>query len=450
MPRFACPGCKKILSVPEEGRGAFIVCPKCNRKLRIPKKTSPDSSKVASSAVKPKRPAEPSSRSRPVLQASSKDKDSEVFDIDEKDLEVDDDRKFEGLDKFSGGRFKGPTAKPKTSEEDEITDVDPGVLDVIEDEETTPARRPKKLLDDDAEEKPKRRKKKKHIKGAHGTNKGGAATAGTVGGIGAVVMLGILYLFVTGKWIDYVWDPLQGFLEDQGIHPILALGATAVIVLIPVGIVVLMTLKSTIVNALPDYMDFVPADELEFGDLNIRKLRTYTEAFERLGFKHLMDYKVKADIHMPDGFARLMYHPNHDCFAEINQPFPDDGTSHPVRCMVLSLFDDGWSLSMSDRKVPAEYYLMRRPKAVFQSLKKKSPEEILEAHLKFRRQMARDLDAKALTKLTMDDYFESERDACTERKQIIRKRNIIAMLIELWTFNNNPKRKWLGDYKDYQ
>ena len=112
-----------------------------------------------------------------------------------------------------------------------------------------------------------------------------------------------------------------------------------------------------------------------FPDLDEDRLAEYTEAFEALGFRRLKDYTTRTDLDNGiTGFARLLVHPREHCFAEVNQAFLSGATAAPMRCMLVSRLEDGWSVTVSDRQPSKELYLMRRPRAVWRSLPREEPQ----------------------------------------------------------------------------
>jgi hypothetical protein len=278
--------------------------------------------------------------------------------------------------------------------------------------------------------------------------KDSSGVTGVLGGIGGLVALAVFLLVISGKWVDLIWDPLQKALEAQGIHPLLAIGITFVIVMIPVGLYVLFTTKSNLLSAMPDELDFRPARPADFSELDDGKLRSYTDAFESLGFRRLKDYTTLTELDNGlTGFARLFFHPKQRCFAEVNQVLHAGGAAVPMRCMLLSYLDDGWSVSTSDRKATREFYLMRRPKAVWESRPGEDVEELFDAHLELRRRMVSDLDVEVLADGAAEAYFTHEQKNNEQRKQAVRRRTSVGILLDLWLFDRNPRREWLGQFR---
>src|SRR5262249_19938743 len=193
---------------------------------------------------------------------------------------------------------------------------------------------------------------------------GGGGGFGIIGGIGALLVLAVFILVISGRWVDLIWHPLQRTLEEQDLPQLLAVGLTAVIFLVPLGLWSASSTRTTILGAMPDELDFRTASAADFPGLDTEGLEEYTQALEGLGFRRLTDYTLLTELaNFPRGFGRLFFHPEEHCFAEINQVFAS-GRRVPLRCSVLTFLDDGWSVATTDRVATKHNYLMRRPRAL--------------------------------------------------------------------------------------
>jgi hypothetical protein len=274
----------------------------------------------------------------------------------------------------------------------------------------------------------------------------GSRLAGVLGGLGALLVLAFFILLISGKWVDLIWHPLQRALEDQGIPPVVAVCVTAALFLIPLTLYSASSTKSAFLNNIPGDLDFRPARRADFPELDERRLQAYTEAFESLGFERLLDYTTVTDTGGENkGFARLLVHPEEHCFAEINQVF-SAGTATPMRCNITSELEEGWSLATGDRQPNKHSYVMRRRRGVWQSRVGEEVEAVFAAHLTLRKRMTRDLGVDVVPDTTAEAYFAHERRHNAERKQAVRRRNGLMILLEMWLFDRNPKHEWLGDY----
>jgi hypothetical protein len=91
-------------------------------------------------------------------------------------------------------------------------------------------------------------------------------------------------------------------------------------------------------------------------------------------------------------------------------------------------------------------YLMRRPRALWRSLPRASPQELFDEFLELRGQMVEDLELEVLSADTEEDYFAHERLNNDQRKQVVRRRSSLGILLEMWLFDQGPKKEWLGEY----
>ncbi len=337
-----------------------------------------------------------------------------------------------------GKKIRVPAAKPA----DKVLASRPRRPAEDEDEEKA-AKKPKpsedEAGDEEADDKPRKKKKKK---------RGPVSTVNSVfGGIGALVGLALFILIVSGKWVDIIGGPLKQFLQDQGIPEFIAIGAAGLLLLLPIGLWVLLSTKSAILNAMPVDLDFVPAKLAKFEDLDGDKLERLTEKFEALGFTKLMDYTVQTELDTgTKGFGRLFVNKEDHCFGEINVVFRSSGDAIPMRCNFMSFLEDGWSVAASNRTPQKEGYLLRRPRAVWRSFPGEKPAPVFEELLKLRKKMTRNLEVAVLEDDDAESYFAQEKAAARERKEVVRHRWAFGILIEFWLFDRNPKLEWLGEY----
>src|SRR5262245_27981986 len=195
MPRFACPQCKTILSVEEEQRGTIVEC-SCGKRMKVPAAKAA----ASSAAAAPASPARAGAARPPVAEDARR----------ARPRPDDDDGRRHERDQ--------PRRRDEPDDDDEAS----------YDEEDT------------GSGKNRRRRRK--------TN----AVVGVLSGIGGLLVIAVFILIITGKWVDLVWDPLQRFLEQQGIHPILAVCVTGGILLIPIGLFALTTTKSALLDNIPN------------------------------------------------------------------------------------------------------------------------------------------------------------------------------------------------------
>jgi hypothetical protein len=270
--------------------------------------------------------------------------------------------------------------------------------------------------------------------------------AGILGLIGTVLVLAVLGLVLSGRWVPLVWEPLQKFLQDQGIPPLPAVIATGLVLLIPLSLWQGLSTKSAVLQNIAVELEFLPAKAEQYKKLDTEALARWTEEFTALGFTHLMDYRVDTEIeNHAKGFARLFVHPEEHCFAEINQGFSSGGQASPIGCNLSTYLDDGWSFSTGNRRPSSTLYLLRRPKGMWVSRPDEPPEELLRVHLKRRTKIADDLGLEILTDTSAESYFDEERRAAIDRKAAVQGRSFIRVSLDLWLFDKNPKFEWMGD-----
>jgi hypothetical protein len=274
----------------------------------------------------------------------------------------------------------------------------------------------------------------------------GLLATGAVGCSGVLVFIGLFFLILSGEWLKLFGDSGPTFLYEYGIPPAAATGGLALVLLVGLGMFLAWLIKSLVIAAMPDEVDFRCTSPAAFPQHDAQRLADYTAAFEALGFRHVTDYT--ALLHLNNGvtgFARLFFHDEHRCFAEVNQAFRN-GAPLLMRCVVQSFLEHGWSVAVTDRQTNKETYLIRRPRGPWRSLPGRDPAALLEALLKFRQRVAGGLGLEVCRDGSAEGYFRREAENNRQRKDAVRRRNAVAMCMELWLFDKNPKSEWLGDY----
>jgi hypothetical protein len=261
-----------------------------------------------------------------------------------------------------------------------------------------------------------------------------------------VLLAGLLavagWLWVSGWWGPLLWQPVQ-FLLGQHLPKQVALGlGITVFALVGYGL-----LKLKQIQGISTQVDFIPCRPCDFPRLDREELVRLTRTFESLGFVRVLDYTSETDTRPAGGgFGRLLVHSGRHCFAEINQIFPTQGRPGPMRCMVLSLLEDGWSLSATNRPQLGAGWMMRRPRSLWTCNPKGTPAQLLAGHLKRREIMAADLGVQVRDDLTVDAFFEHVRAALAGMRRVVWRKNLFVGMLEAKLFDASPRHEWMGEY----
>lgn len=284
-------------------------------------------------------------------------------------------------------------------------------------------------------------------------NKGGSGQL--LGGGAFLLLLLLLYVGLrTGLLWRWIVNPLQGALHSLGVPGWLA-PVVAVVILAAVAVPVALGLfgrwiKSRLLAGMPTEMEFLPATPAEFADLDTVSLGRYTRALEALGFRHALDYRPRNELSQnSSGFGRLFLHPGDLCYAEVNQAFTREGTKAGMGCNILSILEEGWSLSSSDRDPAAlrMIWLWRQPRVLWSRHPGATPVDILNAHMERRDQLTDDLGLRARPDPSAQAYFDHEQAACGLRKRALERKNPLICLYEYWQQGRRPASEWLGEYR---
>jgi hypothetical protein len=250
-------------------------------------------------------------------------------------------------------------------------------------------------------------------------------------------------LWLSGWWGPLLWQPLQALLRVQHVPKEAAVWVGAVIF----AVLGYWLLKLRMVQGISTEVNFLPCRPGDFPRLDRAELVRCTKAFESLGFVRVMDYTSETDRRPAGGgFGRVLVNPAWRCFAEINQIFPTGGRQGPMCFMVLSLFEDGWSLSATNRRMLGAGYMMRRPRSLWTSNPKATPAQLLAGHLKRREAIAADLGLQIRGDLSTEAYFAHVRRGVAGMRRAVWRKNLLVGMIEAKLHDASPHTEWMGEY----
>jgi hypothetical protein len=202
-------------------------------------------------------------------------------------------------------------------------------------------------------------------------------------------------------------------------------------------------------HALGEHLKFFEVSPEQFPRLDRQLLTDYSAAFESLGFVRAVDFEVKLDVPCPGrGFARLFFHPTLHCVVEVNQIYPDYQEMSPMRCMIASMFTDGWDLATTDRNLPPLSYAWRRPRTLWEIFPDQTVPELLAAHLERRQQMIDRLGIALRTHLSEEMYFAYQREIHLARRAVLQGKTMDAIRADMEEFEEAPLDKWLGEFAE--
>jgi hypothetical protein len=210
--------------------------------------------------------------------------------------------------------------------------------------------------------------------------------------------------------------------------------------------------KRRVLKYLPTGYSFPPASPGQFPALDSAALDRYTRDFDTLGFTPLIDFSLTADTPAhPANFCRLMVHSRNHCFAEMSQFFPQRKAPLPLKCSVNGALQDGWTITLTNRKPQAASSLVRRPKAIVVSAPEANPSELLQSFLKMRDQVCVDLGISPSKEDTLEAYISRLRNSASEMRETVRRKNFALGTWQVYyrklsLLKTRPEYVWLGDY----
>jgi hypothetical protein len=265
--------------------------------------------------------------------------------------------------------------------------------------------------------------------------------------------IGFLVLYRFGLWYAWLVQPLESVLSESGASGLVARIVALVVCLATLSAILAFAagawIKSRLLARLPEQLDWQPVDPQVTAGVDQESLAKATDEVEALGFWLQLDSQITDKYQQrATNFSRLFMHPEHHCFAELNQLVASDGQPTPLRFMIVSLMSDDWTLTSGNREweVIKTTWIWRQPRVLWTSHPQASPGELLDAHLERRAQIVEDLGITVRSGLTPCVFFEHEQRASARRKRALRSRNGLVAAVELMAVDKHPRREWLGDY----
>jgi hypothetical protein len=257
-----------------------------------------------------------------------------------------------------------------------------------------------------------------------------------------ILLIGIMYIVVVIALLS-----AMAMLEVIGVPS--PWGGVLVILVFLCSFVFLM--KFIAIKSI-SYADVQPVKSEDIHLLTLDRLRDLTQALEALGFVRVADRRVRPKfpsyMMQYEGhftFVRLFIHPVEGCYATIAQPFL---FRRPRRmaCSVISVFEDGRSLSTSQLQAADLGYSMRRPKRLWRSRPNATPAELLADHWELRKQISDVLVVEVCKNASLEHWQELQATLSEEQMRLVWRRSIVRMLIESILCRIRPEVEWLGDY----
>lgn len=178
-----------------------------------------------------------------------------------------------------------------------------------------------------------------------------------------------------------------------------------------------------------------------------QQLDQFTADHEQLGFQHVNDIRLSDDCGGSDqDFARLWFHPQHQCFAEIVAIPTPERTDRLLYGSIHTSFDHDWALSTIQYQPAGISYMYRGARELWSIHPRASVADLLHQHLDCCRRMVQDLGLRAQP-MSWDDYVRVNQKVAIARHQRFRYKPIFIALIEATLYEVNPPSQWLGDYK---
>ena len=205
--------------------------------------------------------------------------------------------------------------------------------------------------------------------------------------------------------------------------------------------------KRDVLRGLPETLNYLPTNADDFPALDRGKLDELTQELEAVGFAHLRDTQLdpEAGGTVP-GLARLLGHPQQQCYGELFQVFPPDRDPLPLVYSIISYLDDSWILATTTSPPDSTAHMWRDRKTCWSYHPQTPPGDLFSIHLARRQQMMEDLGLQVQPEISWPYYEQQQQLSALRRRRNLQKRNIAIALFEATWVEFNPASEWWGDY----
>ena len=122
-----------------------------------------------------------------------------------------------------------------------------------------------------------------------------------------------------------------------------------------------------------------------------------------------------------------------------------------LKCSILSILQDGWTIAFSDRKPLAAGSLVRRKRAIGAAMPEANARDLFQAFLKMRDQVGMDLGISPLTDDTLEAYIKQVQRSLGEIREAVQQKSFAVGVPQVYLrkmsmVKTKPEYVWLGDY----
>ena len=124
-----------------------------------------------------------------------------------------------------------------------------------------------------------------------------------------------------------------------------------------------------------------------------------------------------------------------------------------LKCSILSILQDGWTIAFADRRPLAAGSLVRRKRAIGVAMPEANARDLFQAFLKMRDQVCMDLGISPLTDDTLEAYIKQVQRSLSEIREAVQQKSFAVgvphvYLRKLSMVKTKPEYVWLGDYPE--
>src|ERR1700730_2186534 len=192
----------------------------------------------------------------------------------------------------------------------------------------------------------------------------------------------------------------------------------------------------------------VPTSPEKHPGIDIATLDAITAQLGTAGFVAQIDYTIeRTPPNGIDGYARLLYNPAAQVFAEVNQVLLRGTPATQMALTLFSLYEDDWSFSTITRnptRNTAIIYALRRPKRLWQIVPGATADVALARHVAAAQALSVRKQLQPVQGDPIEAYLTNQERQKSERFDAHRRRNLFAFLWDIDRYQFAPKLEWLG------
>ena len=179
--------------------------------------------------------------------------------------------------------------------------------------------------------------------------------------------------------------------------------------------------------------------------MDIARFSDFDAQLKALGFVPLLDYRrVDPRSVIDTVYTRVLVHPEQHCLGRITQIFPIGAPTSQAFCTIESAFEDGYLLTISNRKPDTMSYLLRVPRNFWMRHAQADATTLLATLLQERETLRARLDLTPISHFTPELLLQLSEQSYREFRRALMRKNVVVGLVEMVRCKMKLPTQWLG------